>query len=352
MEDGNDHNYRRSKVRQACQNWQILEDEGLAYSLQNEEITEHYDRNRQNSRLVRDDFKTARREQTFEQEMLERSRQQEEAEAEELAAQLALLLDEERQEEDAMRLDEQLARKLAQEDDEAIAREQQDRELARMLQARERVKVYLQAKKLREARRRKEEGLSMAFHTVLDAEKHSSEQPEEVLYANLATPLKTQERSHGRNQEYASVSQQPRTQQAAALSDAVHQSSIYLLRNCDVINSTEGTTPTHYTVACAPMRRLVTDQPSYRYNRSDEKHIEEHTTAQHYKVGSQSAPSIRRDTHMAVDDGGPSPPYMPMQGIPERAVPECSLRMSRPTHSTINCTNETASKKGISCKTQ
>ncbi|XP_022665818.1 GRB10-interacting GYF protein 2-like isoform X1 [Varroa destructor] len=348
MEDGNDHNYRRSKVRQACQNWQILEDEGLAYSLQNEEITEHYDRNRQNSRLVRDDFKTARREQTFEQEMLERSRQQEEAEAEELAAQLALLLDEERQEEDAMRLDEQLARKLAQEDDEAIAREQQDRELARMLQARERVK----AKKLREARRRKEEGLSMAFHTVLDAEKHSSEQPEEVLYANLATPLKTQERSHGRNQEYASVSQQPRTQQAAALSDAVHQSSIYLLRNCDVINSTESTTPTHYTVACAPMRRLVTDQPSYRYNRSDEKHIEEHTTAQHYKVGSQSAPSLRRDTHMAVDDGGPSPPYMPMQGIPERAVPECSLRMSRPTHSTINCTNETASKKGISCKTQ
>lgn len=109
------------------------------------------------------------------------------------------------------------------------------------------VKVYLQAKKLREARRRKEEGLSMAFHTVLDAEKHSSEQPEEVLYANLATPLKTQERSHGRNQEYASVSQQPRTQQAAALSDAVHQSSIYLLRNCDVINSTEGTTPTHCT---------------------------------------------------------------------------------------------------------
>lgn len=61
------------------------------------------------------------------------------------------------------------------------------------------------------------------------------------------------------------------------------------------------------------MRRLVTDQPSYRYNRSDEKHIEEHTTAQHYKVGSQSAPSLRRDTHMAVDDGGPSPPYMPMQ---------------------------------------
>lgn len=64
-----------------------------------------------------------------------------EAEAEELAEQLALLLDEERKEEDAMLLDEQLARKLAQEDDEAIAREQQDRELARMLQAKERLKV-------------------------------------------------------------------------------------------------------------------------------------------------------------------------------------------------------------------
>ncbi|XP_022665820.1 uncharacterized protein LOC111258853 isoform X3 [Varroa jacobsoni] len=160
MEDGNDHNYRRSKVRQACQNWQILEDEGLAYSLQNEEITEHYDRNRQNSRLVRDDFKTARREQTFEQEMLERSRQQEEAEAEELAAQLALLLDEERQEEDAMRLDEQLARKLAQEDDEAIAREQQDRELARMLQARERVKTLWLARQC-------DVSLLINLHTVI-----------------------------------------------------------------------------------------------------------------------------------------------------------------------------------------
>lgn len=64
-----------------------------------------------------------------------------EAEAEELAAQLALLLDEEKQEEDAILLDEQLARRLAQEDDEAIAREQQDRELARMLQAKERLKV-------------------------------------------------------------------------------------------------------------------------------------------------------------------------------------------------------------------
>lgn len=67
-----------------------------------------------------------------------------EAEAEELAAQLALLLDEERQEEDAIRLDEQLARKLAEEDDETIAREQQDRELARMLQAKERIRVRIE----------------------------------------------------------------------------------------------------------------------------------------------------------------------------------------------------------------
>ena len=187
---------KAGRVNEVCREWLVHEDGALAYRLQDEEIKEHYTGNKVRNAQVREDLPRARVEQELEALKYQSYVQQQEEKDALVAKQVALTLErEERQKErelqEQMRLqlrlddeaaqlemerhvqeekDEELARKLQQEEeenavenhdgpvdeqvllDQKIAMEAQDAELARMLQDKERAK----ARKARErARQRK-----------------------------------------------------------------------------------------------------------------------------------------------------------------------------------------------------
>ncbi|CAL7942476.1 unnamed protein product [Xylocopa violacea] len=171
---------KAGRVNEVCREWLVHEDGALAYRLQDEEIREHYTGNKVRNAQVREDLPRAKVEQE-----LETLRYQSEERDALVARQIALSLErEERQKEkelqEQMRLqlrlddeaaqleierhmqeekDEELARKLQQEEeenaidnhdgpvneqlllDQKIAMEEQDAELARMLQEKERAKI-------------------------------------------------------------------------------------------------------------------------------------------------------------------------------------------------------------------
>ncbi|XP_028967733.1 coiled-coil domain-containing protein 50 [Galendromus occidentalis] len=294
-----------------CQDWQVIEDEGLAHQLQNHEINEHYDRNRQNSRLIRDDFHAARREQLSEQQLVEYARRQEELEAEELASQLTRLLDEEEHEEESQRRDEELARRIAQEEDELIAQEQQDRELARMLHARERLKAkkLREARKIAEAKRRQEEGSREQSNEI--GEEYSDEALNEALYANLGP---TQPRTH----------------------EVLGNSSIYLLQNSDIVNP-----PTGHQGSPTSTSRLSRDADGARIKST--VHRAPVARENNRKSQTRSFPEAKMESAI--------PPYMPMQGLPARLSPGATLQQAGANSLTRHPPQENH-KKNSSCKTQ
>lgn len=187
---------KAGRVNEVCREWLVHEDGALAYRLQDEEIREHYTGNKVRNAQVREDLPKAKVEQELEAMRYQSYVQQQEERDAMVAKQIALTLErEERQKErelqEQMRLqlrlddevtqlelekhiqeekDEELARKLQQEEeenaidtqdgpvdeqfllDQKIAMEAQDAELAKMLQQKERAK----ARKARQrARQRK-----------------------------------------------------------------------------------------------------------------------------------------------------------------------------------------------------
>ncbi|XP_012138787.2 uncharacterized protein LOC100883506 isoform X2 [Megachile rotundata] len=189
---------KAGRVNEVCREWLVHEDGALAYRLQDEEIREHYTGNKVRNAQVREDLPRARVEQELETLRYQSYVQQQLVEERDalVARQIALSLEreerkKERELQEQMRLqlrlddeaaqleidrhiqeekDEELARKLQQEEEESaidsqdgpmneqllldqkIAMEAQDAELARMLQEKERIK----ARKARQrARQRK-----------------------------------------------------------------------------------------------------------------------------------------------------------------------------------------------------
>ncbi|XP_033337343.1 uncharacterized protein LOC117226780 [Megalopta genalis] len=186
---------KAGRVNEVCREWLVHEDGALAYRLQDEEIREHYTGNKVRNAQVREDLPKAKVEQELESLRYQNYVQQQEEKDALVAKQIALALErEERQKErelqEQMRLqlrlddevtqlelekhiqeekDEELARKLQQEEeenavdthdgpvdeqflsDQKIAMEAQDAELARMLQQKERAK----ARKARQRARQK-----------------------------------------------------------------------------------------------------------------------------------------------------------------------------------------------------
>ncbi|XP_012138786.2 uncharacterized protein LOC100883506 isoform X1 [Megachile rotundata] len=192
---------KAGRVNEVCREWLVHEDGALAYRLQDEEIREHYTGNKVRNAQVREDLPRARVEQELETLRYQSYVQQQTSFCREerdalVARQIALSLEreerkKERELQEQMRLqlrlddeaaqleidrhiqeekDEELARKLQQEEEESaidsqdgpmneqllldqkIAMEAQDAELARMLQEKERIK----ARKARQrARQRK-----------------------------------------------------------------------------------------------------------------------------------------------------------------------------------------------------
>nr|XP_003702562.1 PREDICTED: trichohyalin isoform X3 [Megachile rotundata] len=187
---------KAGRVNEVCREWLVHEDGALAYRLQDEEIREHYTGNKVRNAQVREDLPRARVEQELETLRYQSYVQQQEERDALVARQIALSLEreerkKERELQEQMRLqlrlddeaaqleidrhiqeekDEELARKLQQEEEESaidsqdgpmneqllldqkIAMEAQDAELARMLQEKERIK----ARKARQrARQRK-----------------------------------------------------------------------------------------------------------------------------------------------------------------------------------------------------
>ncbi|EFN66314.1 Coiled-coil domain-containing protein 50 [Camponotus floridanus] len=183
---------KAGRVNEVCREWLVHEDGALAYRLQDEEIKEHYTGNKTRNAQVREDAPRAKVEQELEALRYQNYVHQQEERDALVARQIALSLErEERQRErelqDLMRLqlrlgdeamqqdiekriqeekDEELARKLQQEEredypdgpkdeqlmlDQKLAMEAQDAELARMLQDKERAK----ARKARERARQK-----------------------------------------------------------------------------------------------------------------------------------------------------------------------------------------------------
>ncbi|XP_076756523.1 uncharacterized protein LOC143426774 isoform X2 [Xylocopa sonorina] len=176
---------KAGRVNEVCREWLVHEDGALAYRLQDEEIREHYTGNKVRNAQVREDLPRAKVEQELETIRYQSYIQQQEERDALVARQIALSLErEERQKEkelqEQMRLqlrlddeaaqleierhmqeekDEELARKLQQEEeekaidnhdgpineqlllDQKIAMEEQDAELARMLQEKERAKI-------------------------------------------------------------------------------------------------------------------------------------------------------------------------------------------------------------------
>ncbi|CAL7942475.1 unnamed protein product [Xylocopa violacea] len=176
---------KAGRVNEVCREWLVHEDGALAYRLQDEEIREHYTGNKVRNAQVREDLPRAKVEQELETLRYQSYIQQQEERDALVARQIALSLErEERQKEkelqEQMRLqlrlddeaaqleierhmqeekDEELARKLQQEEeenaidnhdgpvneqlllDQKIAMEEQDAELARMLQEKERAKI-------------------------------------------------------------------------------------------------------------------------------------------------------------------------------------------------------------------
>ncbi|XP_043602036.1 coiled-coil domain-containing protein 50 isoform X1 [Bombus pyrosoma] len=181
---------KAGRVNEVCREWLVHEDGALAYRLQDEEIREHYTSNKVRNAQVREDLPRAKVEQELEELRYQSYIQQHVSDFREerdalVAKQIALSLErEERQRErelqEQMRLqlrlddeaaqlelerhiqeekDEELARKLQQEEeenaidnhdgpvneqlllDQKIAMEAQDAELARMLQEKERAKI-------------------------------------------------------------------------------------------------------------------------------------------------------------------------------------------------------------------
>lgn len=185
---------KAGRVNEVCREWLVHEDGALAYRLQDEEIKEHYTGNKVRNAQVREDVPRARVEQELEAIRYQTYIQQQEERDALVAKQIALSLEREerhreRELQEQMRLqlrlddeatqleierriqeekDEELARKLQEEEenaidnhdgpvddqfllDQKIAMEAQDAELARMLQEKERAK----AKKARERARQK-----------------------------------------------------------------------------------------------------------------------------------------------------------------------------------------------------
>ncbi|XP_006607594.1 coiled-coil domain-containing protein 50 isoform X2 [Apis dorsata] len=185
---------KAGRVNEVCREWLVHEDGALAYRLQDEEIREHYSSNKMRNAQVREDLPRAKVEQELETLKYQSYIQQQEERDALVAKQIALSLErEERQRErelqEQMRLqlrlddeaaqleierhiqeekDEELARKLQQEEEESaisnhdgpvneqllldqkIAMEAQDAELARMLQEKERAKIRKARQKARQ----------------------------------------------------------------------------------------------------------------------------------------------------------------------------------------------------------
>ncbi|XP_076236700.1 uncharacterized protein LOC143180689 [Calliopsis andreniformis] len=185
---------KAGRVNEVCREWLVHEDGALAYRLQDEEIKEHYTGNKVRNAQVREDVPKARVEQELETLRYQTYIQQQEESDAFVARQIALSMEwEERQKErdlqEQMRLqlrlddeatqleierhiqeekDEELARKLQQEEeentvdthdapvdeqillDQKIAMEAQDAEFARMLQEKERAKLRKAKEKARQ----------------------------------------------------------------------------------------------------------------------------------------------------------------------------------------------------------
>ncbi|XP_069671332.1 coiled-coil domain-containing protein 50 isoform X2 [Periplaneta americana] len=117
------------RVNEVCREWLVKEDGALAYRLQTEEIKHHYTGNKSRNALVREDFPRALDEQRREEE--------------EAAALRAVYHQMVRQQE---QIDAQVAQQLAEkmEQEELIQRqavEEEDKEIARKLQERERLRI-------------------------------------------------------------------------------------------------------------------------------------------------------------------------------------------------------------------
>lgn len=64
---------KSGRVTEACREWGVREDGALAYRLQNEEITDHYQGNKYRNTVVREDFPRALDEQLREQRLAEQA---------------------------------------------------------------------------------------------------------------------------------------------------------------------------------------------------------------------------------------------------------------------------------------
>ncbi|XP_043500468.1 coiled-coil domain-containing protein 50 [Polistes fuscatus] len=224
---GSDTLPKAGRVNEVCREWLVHEDGALAYRLQDEEIKEHYTGNKVRNAQVREDLPRARVEQELEAMRYQSYIQQQEERDAVVARQIALSLEREehlrereehqREREEhqrerelqekmrsqlrlndealSMKLeierriqeekDEELARKLQEEEegavddhdspvneqlllDQKIAMEAQDAELARMLQEKERAKARKARERARQKKLEKQQMQQLEQHTLID----------------------------------------------------------------------------------------------------------------------------------------------------------------------------------------
>ncbi|XP_043668817.1 coiled-coil domain-containing protein 50 [Vespula pensylvanica] len=244
---------KAGRVNEVCREWLVHEDGALAYRLQDEEIKEHYSGNKVRNAQVREDLPRARVEQELEAIRYQNYIQQQEERDAVVARQIALSLEREEHQREreehqrereehqrerekyqrerelqermrsqlkldddtlSMRLeierriqeekDEELARKLQQEEenamddhdspvneqlllDQKIAMEAQDAELARMLQEKERAKARKARERARQKKLEKQQMQQLEQHTLIDR----PQRPDKIDLRNSSNKSRT-----------------------------------------------------------------------------------------------------------------------------------------------------------------
>ncbi|XP_014211695.1 trichohyalin [Copidosoma floridanum] len=143
---GSDTMPKAGRVNEVCREWLVHEDGALAYRLQDEEIKDHYTHNKVRNAQVREDLPKAKVEQELEMLRYQSYVQEQEERDELVARQIALALEREERKKERelqeqmrlqLRLDDEAARVEAEREIQRLIQEEKDQELARKLQEEE-----------------------------------------------------------------------------------------------------------------------------------------------------------------------------------------------------------------------
>lgn len=299
---------KAGRVNEVCREWLVHEDGALAYRLQDEEIKEHYSGNKVRNAQVREDLPRAKVEQELEAIRYQNYIQQQEERDAVVAQQIALSLEREEHQKEKelqqclrsqlrlddetllMRLeierriqeekDEELARKLQEEEenavddnspineqlllDQKVAMEAQDAELARMLQDKERAK----ARKAKErARQRKLEKQQMQQqleqHTLTDR----TQRPDKI---DLKTSMNKVRMRHDTNytpypdpEEIQTLENPIEELQEVPNVAAIIDPTYNINEHRNTSSSSSNTVSPTYALATPPQELMVDNAPCY-----------------------------------------------------------------------------------------